>query len=198
MPKQLDYYFTLLSPWTYLGSKLFEEMVQRHQVEVRVLPVDYGRIFPVSGGLPLAKRAKQRQDYRLIELQRWRAYRSQPLNLRPKHFPTDVRLASGAVIAAREQGKDAMGLSHAMMRAVWAEEGNLADRATLLKIAAAQGFDAEALLTAAEKPDAGARFEADTAEAIERGVFGAPTYLYKGEMFWGQDRLEFLDRALAA
>ncbi len=198
MPKRIDYYFTLISPWTYLGSARFEDMARRHGAEIRVLPVDYGRIFPVSGGLPLAKRAKQRRDYRLVELARWRAYRAVPLNMHPAHFPTDVRLASGVVIAARSSGQDALKLAHAMMRAVWVEERDLADRATLVDIAKACGLDGASLLAAAERPEADAAFEADTTEAIERGVFGAPAYLYDGEMFWGQDRLEFLDQALAA
>jgi len=197
MTKHIDYYFTPVSPWTYLGSTVFTEMVRRHGASVTVKPVDFGKIFPVSGGLPLAKRAKQRQDYRLFELKRWRAYRQMPLNLHPKFFPANGDPAARLIIAARKQGLDAMGLAHAILRAVWAEEKNIADPATLLAIADAQKLDGKGLLAASENPAIDAEYQADTEAAITLGVFGAPTFIYQDEPFWGQDRLDFLDRALA-
>ncbi len=198
MPKIIDYYLTLISPWAYLGSRRFEEIATRHGAEVRVKPVDYGVIFPRTGGLPLAKRAPERQAYRLTELKRWREHLGMALNLHPKHFPVPDGLAACMVIAAGERGGDALRLAHAALRAVWTEDKDLTDGATLERIAGATGHDGAALMAAAQEPATRARYEALSEEAIERGVFGAPTYVYKDELFWGQDRLDFLDRALAA
>ncbi|HUN50868.1 MAG TPA: 2-hydroxychromene-2-carboxylate isomerase [Candidatus Sulfotelmatobacter sp.] len=198
MAKHIDYYFTPISPWTYLGSRRFEAIARRHGASIAVKPVDYMRIFPVSGGLPLGQRAKQRQDYRLFELKRWREHLQMPLTLHPAYFPADADPAARLIIAARRQGLDALGLAHALLRAVWAEDRNLADPATLIAAADALQLDGKALLGAAESRAVADEYQADTDAAIQRGVFGAPTYCYRDEPFWGQDRLDFLDRALAA
>lgn len=196
MPKIIDYYFSPVSPWTYLGHQRFADIAARHDVQVNVKPVDFGRIFPVSGGVPVKQRAPQRQAYRFVELARFRDYVNVPLNLEPKHFPAPADDAAMLIISAdRRFGTPAaMSLMYALLRACWAEERDIGDRATLDQIAQAQGLDAVAL--AAERAQAKAAFDANTQEAIERQVFGAPTYVLNGELFWGQDRLEFLERAL--
>jgi 2-hydroxychromene-2-carboxylate isomerase len=199
VPKTVDYYFTPSSPWTYLGHQRFVDIAKRHGAHVNVKPVDLGgRIFPVSGGLPLAKRAPQRQAYRLMELKRWRAFLGMPLNLQPKFFPVAADAAALLIVAADRKELNALALAGAVMRAVWAEERDIADPETLKAIAREQGRDAEALAAAAADPATRASYDAYTAEALERGVFGAPTFAYGDELFWGQDRLDFLDRALAA
>lgn len=196
--KAIDYYVMPVSPWTYLGHGRLAAMAARHGAAINVKPVDYGRIFPVSGGLPLAKRAPQRQAYRLVELKRWRDFLGVPLNIQPKFFPAAADPAALAIVAALKLGEAAaMRLLGAALRAVWAEERDIGDEATLAEIIAAQGLDSAALLAAARDPAAKARYDELTGEAIERGVFGAPTYVYRDELFWGQDRLDFLERALA-
>ncbi len=192
----IDYYFVPISPWTYLGHGRLEEMARRHGATVRCKPVDYGKIFPISGGLPLAKRAPQRQAYRLVELQRWRKFLGVPLNLHPKFFPAPADLAAKLILAAPEAAQ--LGLTGAILRAVWAEDRDIADAATLKAIVDAGGLDGAGLLAAATTAATVARYESLTQEAIERQVFGAPTYIYKDEPYWGQDRLDFLERALAA
>jgi 2-hydroxychromene-2-carboxylate isomerase len=198
MTKQIDYYLTPISPWTYLGSRRLEAIARRHGAGIAVKPVDYLQIFPASGGLPLGKRAKQRQDYRLFELKRWREHLQMPLNLHPAYFPADADPAARLIIAARRQGLDALGLAHALLAAAWAEERDLADPATLVAVADRLKLDGKALRDSAESRAVADEYQADTAAAIRRGVFGAPTYYYRDEPFWGQDRLDFLDRALAA
>ena len=198
MPKSIDYYLSLRSPWAYLGSVRLEEIAARHGAEVAVKPVDYGTIFPQTGGLPLPKRAPERQAYRLMELRRWRTRLNVPLNLEPKGFAVDEALAARLVIAAGDSGGDPLRLAHAVLRAVWTEERRIDDPATLKAIADETGHDGGALLALAERPETTAAYEALTQEALSRGVFGAPTYVYKGELFWGQDRLDFLDEALKA
>jgi 2-hydroxychromene-2-carboxylate isomerase len=194
--KTIDYYFSPVSPWTYLGHERFREIARKHGATIAVKPVDYGRIFPLSGGLPVAKRPPQRQAYRLVELERWRKHLGVPMNVQPKFFPYDARLAALVTIAADDADK-AMKLAGAFLRGCWAEEKNMADESEVAAKIRAAGLDGNALLKQANAPETMACFEAFTEEAIARQVFGAPTYVYKDELFWGQDRLEFLDRALA-
>jgi 2-hydroxychromene-2-carboxylate isomerase len=196
MPKIVDYYFSPVSPWTYFGQERLVAMAKKHGAEIRYKPADYGKIFAAAGGLPVAQRPKQRQAYRLQELERWRSFLGMKLNIQPKFFPASNELAARVIIAARQAGRDPGPLAFAIMRACWAEERNIADEATLAAICGEQGLDGKALLAAAKAPATAEEYAANTAEAIERQVFGAPWYLYAGESFWGQDRLDFLERAL--
>jgi 2-hydroxychromene-2-carboxylate isomerase len=199
MGKTVDYYFSPISPWSYLGHARFAQMLARHGAQVNVKPMDLGKVFPVSGGLPLPQRAPQRQAYRLVELQRWRDYLKVPLTIKPKFFPAASDLAATMIVAVKKLGEDqAMRLTGAILAACWTQERNVADADTLRAIAREQALDADALLTAAQSAETKAAYDQFTAEAIERQVFGAPTYVVDGVLFWGQDRLDFVDRALSA
>ena len=196
MSKVIDYYFSPVSPWTYMGHARMHAIAKRHGATINVKPADLGAIFSMSGGLPLPKRAPQRQAYRMFELKRWRDYLQIPLTLQPKFFPADSTNATLMIYAAKPEGSERqMQLAGALLKACWAEERNIADLEALRAIAREQGFDADKLLGALEsqKPT----YEAVTKEAIDRHVFGAPTFVYRDEPFWGQDRLEFLELALA-
>ena len=198
MPVTIDYYLSLNSPWTYLGSAPFAEIAGRHGATVNIKPCKFGPIFEQTGGLPLPKRSPQRRAYRMMELKRWREVRNAPINLEPKHSPCDDAAAVRLVIAARLQGKDAHRLSLELGRALWEREETLADPATMALAAQRAGLDATAL-RASGPPDAelDGLYEKFTQEALSAGVFGAPSYvLPSGEIFWGQDRLELLERAL--
>jgi len=195
--RSIDYYVSLISPWTYLGHARAVDIAARHGATLRIVPIDAGAVFAATGGLPLAKRSAQRQAYRLAELRRWRAYLGIPLNLEPRHFPADERLAAGMAYALRETGGDALGFAGAVLRAVWAEERDIAARETLLELAAACGIDGDPALAAADTGRYADLRERATRAAIVRGIFGVPTYVLGDELLWGQDRLEFLDRALA-
>lgn len=197
MAKTVDYYVFLASPWAYLGSQRFADIARRHGASIRIIPMAAAEVFPVSGGLPLAKRAPQRQAYRIVELKRWRDFLGVPLNLQPSFFPMNEALAARLVIAAREAGQDAVGLAHAMMRAVWAEDRNIADPEILEQIVTETGLDPAKLFAVAEGDAVQAEYTRGTQQAIDANVFGAPSYVIDGEIFWGQDRLDFVDRALA-
>jgi 2-hydroxychromene-2-carboxylate isomerase len=196
--KHIDYYFATVSPWTFLGHERFVEIARKHGATIAVKPVNFGEIFPVSGGLPLSKRAPQRQAYRLVELRRWSEFLGTPINLQPKHFPANGDLAAFWVLAAAERDNaQALALTGAIGRALWREERDIADAPTLAAVAKGIGLDAEGLAARAQSPDMSARYATMTQEAIAAGVFGAPTYVLDGELFWGQDRLDFLARKLA-
>jgi len=199
MPRTIDYYLSPMSPWTYLGHERFAALARKYGATIDVKPVDYGKIFPASGGLPLAKRAPQRQKYRLVELARWRDALGLPLTIQPRYFPYDTALASLLLVAARKRNGPAaaMKLAGALLRATWVEERNMADAAQLAVVLTEQGLDAPALLTLAKSADTAVEYERLTQEAVERDVFGAPTYVLDGELFWGQDRLDLLERKLS-
>jgi 2-hydroxychromene-2-carboxylate isomerase len=200
LPKTVDYYFTTVSPWSYLGHECFARHLAKHGAAVRVKPVDYGRIFPVSGGLPLKQRAPQRQAYRLVELARWRDALGVPITLEPKFFPAAPAPASQLIIATdlAHGTSAAMDMALALYRACWVEDRNVADAETLRAVSREQGRDPGKLMGEDAAAAAKLKFDAYTQEAIERGVFGAPSYVVDGEIFWGQDRLDFVERALAA
>jgi len=194
----VDYYMTLTSPWTYLGSAPFAEIAKRNNVTVNIKPCKFGPIFEQTGGLPLPKRSPQRRAYRMMELKRWREVRSVPLTLEPKGFPCDDTMATRLVIAAKLQGEDAHRLATELGRAVWEREETLNDPDHVAAAARRAALDAAALRangpSDAELDALHAQF---TQEALTAGVFGAPSYvLPSGEIFWGQDRLELLERAL--
>jgi len=193
----IAYYFTPVSPWAYLGHERFRAIAKAANARVQVLPVDYGVIFPASGGLPLPKRAPQRQAYRLVELRRFSEWLKMPLNVQPKFFPADAGPGARLVIAAELAAGTAAALTiaGALMKATWAEERNVADRTTLAELLAENSL-AASLLAESEAPEIAARYEANTQRALAAGVFGAPSYVVDGEIFWGQDRLEFLERRL--
>jgi 2-hydroxychromene-2-carboxylate isomerase len=198
MTVTVDYYMTLTSPWTYLGSAPFAEVARRQKVTVNVKPCKFGPIFEQTGGLPLPKRSPQRRAYRMMELKRWREVRGIPINLEPRHFPCDDAEATRLVIAAKLQGKDAHRLSLELARALWEREETLADPATISLAAGRAGLDATELRAGGPSDaELDALHEKFTQEALTAGVFGAPSYvLSSGEIFWGQDRLELLERAL--
>jgi 2-hydroxychromene-2-carboxylate isomerase len=199
MPRHIDYYASLNSPWTHLGAARIEAMAARHGASIRVWPVDFSAIFPVSGGLPLPKRAPQRQAYRLMELRRWRERLAEPIHIQPKHFPANELPAACCVIAVRETIGDApaIKLAHRVLRALWQEEQDTGDPATLAALIRDIGLDADAVTKLGADPRWLARREEDTEAALARGVFGAPSYVIGDEIFWGQDRLEFVEQKLA-
>ena len=199
MAQHIDYYASLNSPWTHLGAARIEALAAKHGATMRIYPVDFGTVFAGSGGLPLPKRAPQRQAYRLMELRRWRDFLGVPINVEPKFFPSSEALSASCVIALRETQGDApaIRLAHRVLKAVWQDELNPGDAATLAKLIAEVGLDADAVMQLGAEPRWTERRNADTQAALARGVFGAPSYVIGDEIFWGQDRLEFVDRKLA-
>ena len=194
----VQYFFAPQSPWTYLGHQRFWDIARQHGAQVEVLPVDLGKVFPLSGGLPLGKRAPQRQAYRLVELQRFADFLHAPLKLQPSFFPVAGDDAARLIIAVdlHDGTEAAMDIAAAVQRAVWVEERNIAVEATLAQLLVERELPARRL----EEAHAQAvqeRYETNTQRAIDASVFGAPSYVIDGEMFWGQDRLDFVERRLA-
>jgi len=192
----IDYFMSPSSPWTYLGSKLFTKLAAENKRLVNVYPVNFGKIFPVSGGLPLPKRAPQRQAYRLLELHRWKSRRKSAMKVEPTNFPSTAAIPSLAIIAARELGHDALKFSNLILAALWEEDLNIDDPKIIGLLCERSNLNQQAILDYAYSNAAEEKYEQFTNFAIEKSVFGAPSYIVDGELFWGQDRLDFVSEKL--
>jgi 2-hydroxychromene-2-carboxylate isomerase len=192
----VDYYFSTVSPWAYLAGNRLEEMANRYGATVTYKPVDLGTLFPRTGGVALPDRHPSRQEYRLQELDRQSRKLGMTLNVRPAYWPVNGAPAAYAIIAAQAEGGDVGGLAQGLMRALWAEEKNIAEDETIRACLSAAGFDPaladKGLLTGADT------YARNTEQAVLAGVFGSPFYVVDtGQKFWGQDRLADLDLHLA-
>ena len=204
MTLELDCFYSLSSPWAYLGGPQLQDIVRRHRARLVLKPYDFQAVVPHTGGIPLKTRPEARRSYHALELARWRDFLGLPLNLAPRHYPTGVALdpdwnkyAGWMVIAAQLRGLDAFVLPHALLRALWVEERDTSQPAVRIAVADENGYDGAALQAAEQSEAVRAVYRTYSDEAIAQGIFGAPIYVLNGERFWGQDRLEFVDRALA-
>ena len=193
---QIDYFFSTFSPYAYFAGDRLERIAAKHGAGIRYIPIDLGRVMPVTGGVPLPQRAEARKAYRLQELRRQGRKSGLAFNIHPAFFPVNGAPSAYAIIAAEKAGGgDLPGLVRAILRACWAEEKDIADDAVIREALAANGFDPKladtGLLTGAET------YERNSEEAIRRHAFGSPFYIVGDEMFWGQDRLDDLDLYLA-
>jgi 2-hydroxychromene-2-carboxylate isomerase len=193
----IDYYVWLLSDWAYLGGVRFVQLAARYGLKINHIPMRMQDVYAGSGGILLANRSSQRQAYRITELKRWRSRLGIPVNIEPKYFPADVDLASCVVIAGQQRGLPVADLVNAVMRAIWAEDQDVSDPAVLLALAEQCGLDGPALLNAAGTQAVRDEYRGNTARALAAGVFGSPFYVFAGELFWGQDRLDMLEETIA-
>ena len=199
MSKRIDYFMAPQSPWSYLGHQRLVAIARKHQATIQLKPADIAKVFSATGGVPVAQRPPARQAYRLAELQRWSQFLNTPLTLHPKFFPVSGEPGAKLIIAALQSAGTDKGLelAFALGRAVWAEEKNIADEATLIATADALGLDGKALLAHAGGAAVAAEYAKNTDDALAGNVFGVPWYQVDGEGFWGQDRLEFVERLIA-
>lgn len=196
--KIIDYYFSVFSPWAFFGDQRLRDMAQKYGYTIRHHPQLSPVLFPATGGLALKDRAKPRQAYRMMELTRWSKRLGIAINVTPKFFPVPEAPASKLLMAAMDKGHDVGELTHALGRATWMEEKDISDANTLSAIATACGFDGPALVAASSDEAYDQKLADEGQAAIARGVFGYPTYAVGDELFWGQDRLDFLEDALKA
>lgn len=183
------------SPWTFLGHKKVNEISKTNNCELDIMPVDYGEIFPVSGGLPVHKRPLQRQKYRLQELKRWSEFLKIKLNPEPKHFPSRSLLPSKVIISVKILNfENVNDIAYAIMEGLWIKEMNIDDPTNLKKILTRFIKTADEVIDFSESKQVEKEINEYTKEAIDLAVFGAPTYILDDQIYWGQDRLDFLER----
>ena len=194
----VDYYLSLNSPWAYLGTPRLIDYVERSGATITVSPIDFALVFPATGGLPLPKRAPARQAYRLMELERWQKRLGLPLIVHPANWPADETLSAGMVFAIREAHDEmtALRFTYGVLKGVWADNADNNKPETLIAVADALGLDGKALAEAGADPKWVEARKKASEEAISKNVFGAPSYVIDGEVFWGQDRLDFVAEKL--
>ena len=195
----VEYFMSPGSPWSFMGHQRFIEIVNKFNVNVNMYPVNYGEIFPLSGGVPVSKRPIQRQKIRLQELKRWGDFLKINLNLEPKYFPSKSLLPSLIIIASKRKNiNQAFNLANNIMNALWVENLNIDDEETLVNILKKMDLDANEILNYAKSKECEEEMKSGTKFAIEKNVFGAPTYIVNDQIYWGQDRLDFVERHLSS
>ena len=193
----IDYYFTPISPYTYLCGVRPAEIATAHDATLTYRPVDLMNVFSRTGGQPPAERHLNRQEYRAQDLLRRAMMTGLPLVGKPAFFPTNPAPSSYAIIAAQEDGSGSVAtLVAALTKACWAEERNIADDDVIRDCLMAADFDPaladKGLLAGAEA------YHRNTEEAVRLGVFGAPFFITDTDQrFWGEDRLADLDAHLS-
>jgi 2-hydroxychromene-2-carboxylate isomerase len=197
MSDVIDYYFWINSDWAYFGNPRLKAMAERYKLKINYYPVDLASVYARTGGIKLQLRSDERKNYRLLEMERFRDLLGMPINLQPKYMAANGQLPSYVVIAAQQRGLDVHDLVHAIMIACWVEDRDIEDEATLIAIADKLGLDGKGLIQQARQPAAERTYFDYTNTAIARGMFGAPFYFFHNEAFWGQDRLEYLERTIA-
>lgn len=194
----IEYFYAAHSAFAYLGSARLMQIAEAGGRTIDHRPVDLRRVISESGAVPFRERTQVHRAYFFgREIQRWSEERNAPVMAgTPTHHANDITLPNCMLVAGILQGLDINRLAHTLLEAHWRDDADLADRDTLARLGDLAGYDAGLLLDAADSPDVRARYNANTTEAIERSVFGSPTYFVDGDMFYGQDRLEMLERAL--
>ncbi len=196
MTKTVDYYFTIPSPWAYLAGPRFYNLTQRNNLVVNWKPIDLFQAFALVGTKKVSDRAPQIRANRLTELARWGDYLDMPINIEPKYFPPNPEPANRMVIAAVNKECNLHKLVEDYMSAVWVQEEDISKPSTVIRIANRNGLNGEELYDFSQGIKISEQLDRNTEEAISRNVFGAPTWIFEGELFWGQDRIDFLTRAI--
>lgn len=198
MAEPIDYFLTTVSPFSYLGHKALMQVAEKHGCAINFKPFKLMDVWAISGAVPPGQRPPVRQRYRLLELQRVALMRDTCLNLHPEHWPTDPGLADRSVCALAAQGHDPASFALAAGRAVWEQNKQIADEAVVADMLTEAGHDPRAIIDMAKGDEMAAVYDANTLEAIAADAVGAPAFVYKGEVFWGQDRIEYLDQMIGS
>ena len=194
---KIDYYFSVLSPFSYLGAERFLKLVTKYDLDVQEKPFDLiGEIFPNTGGLPVPKRHPARQKYILLELDRIANKHGLKINKQPKFFPPkDPHLPAKFAIASNLKGNK-LNFGIECQKSLWSLEKDISDHNTLKEICEKLSLNFEEIKEVALSEDVNLKYQKNSKDAVDNDVFGAPTYVFNNEIFWGQDRLDYLEDAL--
>jgi 2-hydroxychromene-2-carboxylate isomerase len=194
--RTIDFYFSFVSLYTYIGYEAFQDLVNRYNLEVNYKPIDLHAVFSAGGGLPVSKRPPQRQAYRFVEMQRWRLARNIPLVLKPKHHPSDPVVGHRMLLAALKESSDVRQFVGNALKILWVNDLDIQDPKVMVQVANQSGLNGDALLEKSHDAAIQADIDNLTQEAVQRQVFGTPFFFYRDEPFWGQDRLEMLEEMI--
>ncbi|KQT55121.1 MULTISPECIES: 2-hydroxychromene-2-carboxylate isomerase [unclassified Aureimonas] len=192
----IDYYFTSISPFTYLGHEEIRSVAGRHNAKLAVKPIDLKVIWAVTGHLPLAQRPAMRQDYRIIDMKRVAERRGLPINVRPKFFPADASFADLVTVSLVALDISPLDFMETVFTGVWVRDEDIADRVQIEDYLKRLGLPASEIIERAEAPEAAAIRKANSDAAIAACIPGSPGFVLNGEPFFGQDRIDDLEHAL--
>ena len=196
MTNTLDYYFATPSPWAYLATPRIIKLKDKYNLEVNWKPADLMEIFSIHGVANVKDRPKPVQINRLTELGRWSKFLNIPLTIQPKYFPVDPNLSHKVIILAQKNNISVENLIFSFQKAVWADEKDISDENTIIEICKSNNFDSSSIIEDANSEDIISEYKNNTEEALSKNVWGSPTFIYNNELFWGQDRIDFLERAI--
>lgn len=194
---EIEHFFAPVSGYAYLGHEALLGLARDMGARVRQRPVDIGAVFSAGGTTPPAKQSDARRAWRTLDMRRWARRRGLPLNDKPRFWPTDGGPASRAIVALEGSGGPVDAFVSAVLAAVWARDLDIAAPETIELLLRECGADVSATLARAESAQAQETYEANTRDAIAAGAFGSPFYRVGDEVFFGQDRLDFVRSALA-
>ncbi len=192
MTQEIEYYFTPLSGFAYLGHDRLKHIAAQASADVLFRPMTIASVFEASGTAPPAKQSPARLAYRRADMRRWAERISLPLNVEPKHWPAPDALAGKCIVAAGLTGSDPWTAARAFFEGVWVRDADIANVQDAALLLGEAGLDASAILEAAQSEEAAGLLKSYTQEAISKGVFGSPSYVLNGDVYWGQDRLSFV------
>ena len=195
--KKIEYFYSAHSAYAYIGSKLLMDIAKDGGRRIDHRPMDLRVVVAATGPGPHNSRTPERRSYFSgREIERWAEARDAEILSWPTFHDNEIALSNGMLIAGLLQGLDIDALAHCLLEGHWRDDADLADAATLERLGLEAGIDPAPLLDAARSPEVLAVYNANTDEAIRRSVFGSPTYFVDGDMFYGQDHLELVARAL--
>lgn len=196
MNNMLDYYFATPSPWAYLATPRIIELEKKYNIEINWKPADLMEIFSIHGVANVKDRPQPVQLNRLTELGRWSKFLNMPLTIQPKYFPVDPTLSHKVIILAQKNNIDVKNLIFSFQKAVWTDEKDISNENVILEICKTNKFESSSIITDANSEEIQNEYKNNTKDALSQNVWGSPTFVYNNELFWGQDRIEFLERAI--
>ena len=196
MTNTLDYYFATPSPWAYLATPRVVELQKKYNLKINWKPANLMEIFAIHGVANVKDRPQPVQLNRLTELKRWSKFLSMPLTIQPKFFPVDPTLSHKTIILAQKNNINVDNLIFSFQKAVWADEKDISDEKIVLEICKTNNFNSNSIIEDANSEKIINEYKNNTEEALSKNVWGSPTFIYNNELFWGQDRIDFLERAI--
>ncbi len=196
MTNILDYYFATPSPWAYLATPRLIELKNKYDLKINWKPSDLMEIFAVHGVAAVKDRPQPVQLNRLTELKRWGKFLNMPITIQPKFFPVDPSLSHRTIILAQKNSIKIENLIFSFQKAVWADEKNISDENTIIEICKSNNFNSSSIIEDANSEEIINEYKKNTEDALSSNVWGSPTFIYNNELFWGQDRIDFLERAI--
>ena len=196
MTNIIDYYFATPSPWAYFATPRIKKIEEKYNLKINWKPCNLAEIFSINGTAAVKDRPQPVQINRINELKRWSQYLNIPNSIHPKYFPVDPTISHKIIIIAQNKNIDPFNITFAFMKSVWAEEKDISDEETIKNICKQNNMPSDLIIEEANSEEINNQYKKNTKEALKKNVWGSPTFIYNNELFWGQDRIEFLEREI--